>query len=287
MVKPGDEGVKAGAGAIDSHFHVFAAAGEGGAGLADAQGSGAARPVRYRPAYGASLDQWAAAAGARGVTRGVVVQPSFLGTDNAALLAALAAMPRRLRGIAVVEPSIACARLHELDALGVRGVRLNLVGRDHLLDAAERGLVERVDALGWQVEVHVDRGRLPEVLAQLGDARTVVVDHFGKPDGVDDAATWAAVARQAERLHVKLSAPYRLGGVDPAALAARWLERIGPGRLLWGSDWPCTNHEAAAPAAHATEALRGWLGDEALVRRVLVDTPARLYRFDEPPAPGA
>ena len=144
-------------------------------------------------------------------------------------------------------------------------------------------LDEPADSLDWQVEVHVERGRLPEVLAQLQDVRTVIVDHFGKPDGIDDTATWAAVERDAGRLHVKLSAPYRLGGVDPAALVARWLERVGPGRLLWGSDWPCTNHEAAAPAAHLTAPLRAWLQDEAIVRRVLFETPLALYRFDPPP----
>lgn len=274
MVHPEVGEVKAQGGAIDAHFHVFRAD------AARAIGAG----TRYVPAYDATLGDWSRAASACGVTRGVVVQPSFLGTDNTAMLAALAAMPGRLRGIAVLAPSTGEAALRALDARGVRGIRLNLVGRDHVLDAAERGLVERVDAIGWQVEVHVERGRLAGVLAQLGAARTVVVDHFGKPDGVVDAATWAAVARHADRLHVKLSAPYRVEGADPAVLAARWLERVGPERLLWGSDWPCTNHEAAAPAAHAGDALRGWLRDAALVERVRGANPAALYRFDPPQA---
>jgi len=279
MVRVDDQGVKEAGAAVDVHFHVFPAAG------AQAPAAPAsASAVRYRPTYGATLDTWSQASAGHGVTHGVVVQPSFLGTDNGALLAALATMPGRLRGIAVVAPSTSCASMHALDALGVRGIRLNLVGRDHRLSGVERGLVERADSVGWQVEVHVERGRLPEVLAQLQDARTVVVDHFGKPDGVDDTATWAAVERDAGRLHVKLSAPYRLGGVDPAALAARWLERVGPGRLLWGSDWPCTNHESAARAAHLTAPLRAWLQDEGIVRRVLVETPFALYRFD--PRPG-
>jgi predicted TIM-barrel fold metal-dependent hydrolase len=203
MVRVDDQGVKEAGAAVDVHFHVFPAAG------AQAPANPAsASAVRYRPAYGATLDTWSQSGAGHGVTHGVVVQPSFLGTDNGALLAALATMPGRLRGIAVVAPSTSCASMHALDALGVRGIRLNLVGRDHRLSGAERGLVERADSVGWQVEVHVERGRLPEVLAQLQDARTVVVDHFGKPDGVDDTATWAAVERDAGRLHVKLSAPY-------------------------------------------------------------------------------
>ncbi|HEY0293704.1 MAG TPA: amidohydrolase family protein, partial [Bordetella sp.] len=42
----------------------------------------------------------------------------------------------------------------------------------------------------------------------------------------------------------KLSAPYRLGGLPAASLLPDIVASIGPRRLLWGSDWPCTRHEA-------------------------------------------
>src|SRR5256885_5833343 len=62
-----------------------------------------------------------------GVERGVLVQPSIYGTDNRALLDALAQDPIRLRGIAVVAPDIGSSELAELHEAGVRGVRSNIV----------------------------------------------------------------------------------------------------------------------------------------------------------------
>lgn len=256
------------AGVVDTHFHVFPRLEQ------------AAPGARYLPRYGAALDAWARGADACGVSHGVAVQPSFLGTDNTALLDALAAMPQRLRGVAVLDAAVARAELDRLDALGVRGVRLNLVGRAHRIDPAQARLLERIGPLGWHVEVHADTGGLAGLLAQLPTALPVVIDHFGKPHAGDDAALWQAVRRRADGLHVKLSAPYRLSaGVDAATLARRWLAELGAARLLWGSDWPCTNHEAQQAVAQAPACVLDWLGDAAALRQVLVDNPRRLYRF--------
>ena len=52
-----------------------------------------------------------------GVERGVLVQPSVYGTDNDAMMEALHAHPDRLRGVAVVEPTISEAELKAPRAL--------------------------------------------------------------------------------------------------------------------------------------------------------------------------
>ncbi|NDA52871.1 MAG: hypothetical protein EBX66_10535, partial [Betaproteobacteria bacterium] len=72
---------------VDTHFHTF-------------ESRHAIKGARYSPAYSANLDQWWSLADAVGVTHGVLVQPSFLGTDNRLLLEGLAAYPGRLIGIA-------------------------------------------------------------------------------------------------------------------------------------------------------------------------------------------
>ena len=54
-----------------------------------------------------------------GVERSVLVQPSVYGSDNRAMLDALAADPVRQRAVAVVEPDIAYAELERMLALGV------------------------------------------------------------------------------------------------------------------------------------------------------------------------
>ncbi|MCX7154531.1 MAG: amidohydrolase family protein [Proteobacteria bacterium] len=64
---------------------------------------------------------------ALGIERGVLVQPSIYGTDNRAMLDALALDTGRLRGVAVVPFDVAQAELERLHAAGVRGLRANIV----------------------------------------------------------------------------------------------------------------------------------------------------------------
>ena len=255
--------------AVDSHFHVL-----------DAH---QAQPgARYTPTYAAPLATWQAAARPLGVRRGVLVQTSFLGTDNRLLLSTLVQHPETLRGVAVVAPTANADTLARLHAAGVRGIRLNLSGVSHHIPewSAATALWDALAALGWHVELHTDIGRLPGVLAQLPAALPLVIDHLGKPETMAAGdATVRALATRARQapVHVKLSGAYRLGGLDAGALARLWLGELGLDRLLWGSDWPCTNHEAHAdyPALH--HALDDWLLDRAAVEAARVDNPNRLY----------
>lgn len=250
---------------VDCHFHIF----DAGAAVASA---------RYRPPYAAKLGDWLAMVGTLGGASGaaqpdpygVVVQTSFLGTDNSALLAALGRMPGRLRGVAVVDPAVDDAQLAALDGAGVRGIRLNLFGDAdwrRIETAPWQALFRRIGSLGWHVEVHFDNGDGAQVLSALdlalGDAPTpVVLDHFGRPGalGVGDPVFESARAVRARRqVWVKISAPYRLTSPqDWPALAKQWMAVAGPDRLLWGSDWPWTNHEAPARAEEC-RAVVDWL----------------------------
>ncbi|WP_119157653.1 amidohydrolase family protein [Caldimonas tepidiphila] len=253
----------------DCHFHVFPS------GLVPVAGA------RYAPGYGASLEQWLLGARPHGVSRGVLVQPSFLGYDNAFLLEMLRGAPNLLRGVAVVAPDIDAAELEAMDALGVRGIRLNLVGTDHRLPPGSTRLFPLLQSLGWHVELHTEPGRLQEVLGQLPSDLTLVLDHFGKPA---HGAEPERVARGREdRLFVKLSAPYRLGNSKPQELARRWLDLLGPQRLLWGSDWPCTAHEDQQLAAQVPAVLHDWLDDSDAVGKVLCRNPELLYGFPRAP----
>jgi predicted TIM-barrel fold metal-dependent hydrolase len=260
--------------AVDCHAHVFSA---------DAP---AVADARYRPTYAATLDDWRAQWARVGITHGVLVQPSFFGTDNRELVAALRASPDTLRGVAVIAPAIGAGELAALDAAGVRAMRLNLRGAGDLGAFAEpewRALFDRVADLGWHVEAFVEPGRAPE-LAQvlLPTSIDVVFDHFGNP-AADDAAraTFAALAELAQerRVWVKLSGPYRLVHRDAAALAQRWIETLGADHVVWGSDWPWTRHEEGRDYAHLRAELDRWAGAER-ARDILWDNAARLYGFD-------
>src|SRR5439155_5574097 len=115
---------------------------------------------------------------------------------------ALAAHTDRLRGVAVVEPSIDAAMLDRFHANGVRAVRLNLRGVRDLATfgaASWTGLFERIAARGWHLEALVEGGRVPDLMAALEEAPVaLVLDHFGNPEAtLDGAATFAAAARRA------------------------------------------------------------------------------------------
>src|SRR5688500_18897486 len=101
---------------IDCHAHVF---------TSDAPSIPVAR---YRPAYEASLADWAALWPTAGVEAGVRVQPSFCGTDNTEMLAAIGQSPKTLRGVAVVDADVREEDLARMARAAVRAIRLNLAG---------------------------------------------------------------------------------------------------------------------------------------------------------------
>ena len=258
--------------AIDCHAHAFS------------REAPAIPGARYRPAYAATLTEWQSHWREAGITHGVLVQPSFFGTDNREMEALLARDRERLRGVAVISPGTTVAEVTRLHEAGVRALRWNLYGlQDYAPYAAPEwsGTLARVAALGWHLEVFVGPGRLPDLVPALERASLpVVLDHFGNP-GRDAAAdaTFAAVRSLvgARPVFCKLSGPYRIDG-DGAALAARWLEAAGAHAFVWGSDWPWTGHEGRMRYADLRAELDRWLAP-AQVRAALWDNAAALYGF--------
>ena len=260
---------------IDTHAHVYAAS------CAIAPGA------RYRPAGEAPVEAWLALQDAAGVSHGVLVQPSFFGTDNSYLLETLRAQPQRLRATAVVDPGIPLATLRQWDTLGVRGIRLNTIGRGHPGVYAQpewKALFRQLADLGWHVEIHCEGSAMAALLGVLETCPArLVVDHFGRPDAKLGLACPGvqALLRVAEKrsVYVKLSAPYRLNGGDAGAYAGFYLTRLGTERLMWGSDWPWTQHEGRHSYTQTLGWLEEWIADAAARRVVLWDTPAELFRF--------
>jgi predicted TIM-barrel fold metal-dependent hydrolase len=262
---------------IDGHAHVFRC----GLPLA---------PVhRHAPDYDALLADYLALLDAHAVSHAVLVQPSFLGTDNRFLLDALRACPERLRGVVIVEPTIGEDELATLDRQGVRGIRLNLVGLPipDLAGAQWRRLFERVRVLDWHVELHRESRDLPLAGQAILDAGCkLVVAHFGRPGsapGDDEGFAWLLQSAWSGRAWVKLSAAYRnwpdQRGNAACAAAQALLQALGADRLLWGSDWPHTQHQDLADYGSTQAALAEWVPDASARRRILVDTPAALFRF--------
>jgi predicted TIM-barrel fold metal-dependent hydrolase len=218
----------------------------------------------------------------------VLTAPSFYGPDNTLLLSALDTAPARLRGTAIVEPTIDESELEAMDRRGIVGIRLNWIRRSQLPDVASdgyRGLFERVRKLGWHVEIYLEGPKLAHVLPVVrASGVKVVLDHFAAPDptrGVDDAGFREALAgvRNGDTW-VKLSAPYRLGGAAPQPYVDALLDAGNGGQLVWASDWPFVGFEDAITYRMCIDWLRAWIPDESAQRVVLAETPAKLFRFD-------
>jgi predicted TIM-barrel fold metal-dependent hydrolase len=262
---------------IDSHAHIFSL---------DAPLIG---ERRYTPHHAATEHDYLNMLATHGIQRGVLIQPSFLGTDNDFMVAALRRHPGELRGIAVVDPTIGEGDLDQLDAAGVVGVRLNLIGRD-VPDFRESVWRRHFDALvarDWQVEVHCHASVLGAVLpALLESGVKIVVDHFGRPDpalGTNDPGfRYLLSLAGSGQVWVKLSGAYRNGrGANEPAIEAAGLLRdaFGLSRLVWGSDWPHTMFEDSMTYEATLSQLSAWLPDEADREIVMGETAALLFRW--------
>lgn len=261
---------------IDAHTHVFRHDLQMVAGR------------RYTPNYNATLKDLLSHLDTNRLVQAVLVQPSFLGTDNSYMLAAIAEAPTRLRGIAMVAPDLNDRDMDALARAGVVGVRFNLVGAPfpevHL--TAWKTLIRRIVARGWHVELHRESRDLPILIASAleADAR-VVVDHYGRPDPALGMADLHLKSLRpfasSRRVWVKLSAAYRCAS-NPQEFerdaALHFLDAFGADRLVWGSDWPHTQCEAAANIAASLEALRTVFDEDAL-NAVLGGTAHELYGF--------
>ncbi len=261
---------------IDCHAHVFTRA------------CRLAADRRYTPSREAPLADYLAVIERHGMSHGTLVQPSFLGNDNSYLLASLMAAPGRLRGIAVVEPDVSDAELDRMAAAGVVGIRLNLIGLDDPAEAArhcDRSLLGRLVERGWHVEIQA-RGRVMATALDrvLASGIRVVVDHFGLPEQVLDHEnigfrTLLALSGY-PALWVKLSAPYRFAP-ESGPFAEALVDTFGGARLLWGSDWPWTRHEAGREYGACLAWLDAWVPDQAARATILGASAARLYGISD------
>jgi predicted TIM-barrel fold metal-dependent hydrolase len=231
-----------------------------------------------------------------GFARGVLVQGSAHGQDNAAMLDALARHPGRLRGVAVADAAVSASELRRWHEIGVRGLRFNHFFRGGSLhyrggvrlDAA-KPLVPAMAELGWHLQLWIDVKDLPDTvptLRQIG--LPVVVDHMGRSDATAGTGTpgFQSLLRYLAggECWVKVSGAHRLSQRAPDYDDARpfheALVRANAERLVWGSDWPHPRMEGEMPdAGHLFELFHAWTPDEATRQRILVANPAKLYGF--------
>lgn len=257
---------------FDCHVHAWDA------------GAALDRARLHTPTRHHSDDDVAALWAAHGIAGGVLVQPSFFGTDNAALLRLLARDPGRRRGVVCIDPRVQRSDLPRWHAAGVRAIRFNTVSAAALPDFTALGwppLLAGIAALGWHIEVTAHAAAWPCLLPSL--LRTnlrICVDHWGWPGSDAEAeAGWSCLieARRSADLWIKLSAPYRVATRDLDGRLSRLLDAGGPAHLVWGSDWPFLRHESATSYTHELHAARHRLERTGAWRAVAGDNPRELY----------
>ncbi|HZT26115.1 MAG TPA: amidohydrolase family protein [Pseudolabrys sp.] len=236
-----------------------------------------------------------------GMTRVVIVQPSFYSTDNACTLDGIAQVGNA-RGIAVLPAQVKEeAELDRLHAQGIRGLRINIAtfgsAPIETVKAQVTAAARLCEKHRWHVQLFVAAEAI-EPLAPLLRALPVdsVFDHFGliAPGSTGGALRALQGLLESGKTWVKISGAYRIGDdpndarIDPLARA---LINANPERIVWGSDWPHTPpHAIQKPLDEESpfqnidtrgllHLLPRWLQDEKLIERVLVHNPARLYGF--------
>jgi predicted TIM-barrel fold metal-dependent hydrolase len=227
-----------------------------------------------------------------GMQRGLLVQPSVYGTDNQAMLDAMAGKPN-LRGIAVVSYDVGVAEIERLHGLGVRGVRCNIVdvkfGKGALPLDQLNPFAARIKPFGWHIEFLMHVNEFPDLDRQLaGFPVDVVFGHLGyvpTSQGTETAGFKGLLRLMRDgKAWVKLTAPYRLTLSEmpypDVDATARILVEQAADRLLWGSDWPHTFIKTRMPNdGDLFDLFTRWVPDEAMRARILVTNPQKLYDF--------
>lgn len=271
-------------GAWDCHAHVFGPPDK----FPYAEGRGYSPPDAPVENFLALLDH-------NGCTHGLVVQGNAHGYDNCVVLDAISRFPRRLRGIAITDTRIQPTTLRDWHKLGMRGLRFHLmaevpgyvrgVGLD-VFQVFRKTMAE----LGWVMQIFCDGRVLADTaptLREIACEMPVIVDHYGMvaaSGGVNEPNFQALLKLVGEgHAYVKLSAPYRMSKQFPdyadTQVLHKALVRANPERLMWGTDWPHPSIPATVMPddGHLLDLLFDWTPDEAVRRKILVDTPTRLF----------
>jgi predicted TIM-barrel fold metal-dependent hydrolase len=253
----------------------------------------------------ASPEEMAALHHALHIKRVVIVTPSVYGTDNSASLFGMKARGADARGVAVIDDKTTEAELDAMGRAGMRGIRLNLATAGTNDPAAGRqrfaAAVERMKKRKWHVQMYTNLAVISAIKdLVLAAPVPVVFDHFGGAQaslGLAQPGFAELIALvHAGKAYVKISGAYRASSEAPdypdVAPFAQALIAANRDRVVWGTDWPHPN--STTPPGHQPTDLNPlfqiddgrlmnqlavWAPDAATRKRILVDNPARLYRF--------
>jgi 2-pyrone-4,6-dicarboxylate lactonase len=249
----------------------------------------------YSPIQSATFSEAQRMHKAIGFDRGVIVHSAIYGTDHRLLLHALGGLADRnhYRGIGIVDDGVSDTELERMHAAGVRGARFNFV-RFLTLDQREaevRRSMVRLRELGWHARLHVHGDDLlnnSDLFRSIKDV-PMVIDHFGHvgfEGGFErPVIRWVLDMLKHENWWMMVSNGNRDSkmdaGWDDAIPYGKAFIEAAPDRTIWGSDWPHPQWtKRMMNDAEEVELLYRYVdGDTSLLRKILVDNPARLHGF--------
>jgi predicted TIM-barrel fold metal-dependent hydrolase len=233
------------------------------------------------------------------IQRVVIVTPSVYGTDNTATLWGMQARGKDARGVAVIDRHTTESELNTMGMLGVCGIRLNLatggtsdpsVGRQRLQEA-----LDRMKRRNWHVQLNTSLEMIRAMKDIIASAPVpVVFDHFGgaapesgvKQPGFPDMVDLVRSGKAYVKISVSAGPRTDYTGFIPMA---KELIAANVDRIVWGSNWPHPNSvggskDRVTPLFQVDNGLvlnqlPLWAPDAATRKKILVDNPARLYRF--------
>ena len=264
-------------GACDAHCHIF--------------GPAARFPYAPNRSYtpeDAGRERLAALHKHLGLSRAILVQASCHGTDNSAMLDAMAGSQGAWRGVAMIGPDISEQELERLHHAGVRGARINFVA--HLGGAPDMSVVARIIAriapLQWHLQLHLDAHDIQGYRGFLDTLRIpFIIDHMGRPEallGVKQPAFVQMLDLMKNPLAwTKVSGPERISSTGKpfhdAGPFVRELIAAAPDRILWGTDFPHPNVKVMPNDGELVDLFAQFCDDETLRQKILVQNPNRLY----------
>jgi 2-pyrone-4,6-dicarboxylate lactonase len=272
--------------ACDAHFHVF--------GPADRYPARDPK-LRYKLPY-APLQDYLKLARRIGIERFVFVQPSAYLRDNDCMLDAMQETGARCRGIVDLDQDAPEAELARLDAIGVRGVRIN-VSPVHPPEAglAQRLLprVQRLEArcaeIGWHLDFLLPGWLTAEMLPVLAKLRVdYSLAHMGMflakigPRQPGFVKLLDLLKHGSGRCWIKFTGAYRMSqapGFADVLPMARAIIDAAPERILWGSDHPHLSFADKVGSIELYNLFLQWAPDEAVRNQILAGNPARFYGF--------
>ncbi|MCY7307779.1 MAG: amidohydrolase family protein [Rhodoferax sp.] len=243
---------------IDAHFHIWRLARADYGWLTPAAGS------IYRDV---GLDDWRRVSAPCGVTAGILVQAAPTESETRFLLRQAHSAPDVL-GVVGWTDMLAADAPERIQALaldpklrGLRPMLQDIADPDWILQGALHDPLQAMRACGLALDALVKPVHLPRILAlaRRHPDLHIVIDHAAKPaiahgqwrdwaDGLQALAACPLVFCKLSGLWTE-AAP----GSDAALLepyVRQVLQSFGPGKTLWGSDWPVLELAGAYAAWH-------------------------------------